>query len=245
MENNQNNNLKLEDDKTRSRVLVVVLIVTIIFIVILFINLLTKKTEVKESGNQIQNEFDMEISIDKPVIYLYPEEKTEVSVKLRSVNKLTTAYPEYNNEWKLMVYPDGTLIDEKTGREYYSLYYESENTKEYDGLKDGFVVKNEDIVKFLEEKLSILGLNDKEAEEFIIYWLPRLQQNEYVYIRFQSMEEIEENMPLEIIPKPDTLIRIIMEWKGLNEYIQVQEQELTQVVRNGFTVVEWGGTEIK
>ena len=141
--------------------------------------------------------------------------------------------------------PDGTLIDEKTGREYYSLYYESENTKEYDGLKDGFVVKNEDIVKFLEEKLSILGLNDKEAEEFIIYWLPKLQRNEYVYFRFQTIEEIEENMPLLISPKPDTIIRIMMEWKGLDEYIKVQEQQLTQVDREGFTVVEWGGTEIK
>lgn len=245
MENNQNNNLKLEDDKTRSRVLVVVLIVTIIFIVILFINLLTKKTEVKESGNQIQNEFDMEISIDKPVIYLYPEEKTEVTVKLANKDKLTTVYPEYNDIWKMIAYPDGTLVDEKTGREYYSLYYESENTKEYDGLKDGFVVKNEDIVKFLEEKLSILGLNDKEAEEFIIYWLPKLQQNEYVYFRFQTMEEIEENMPLLISPKPDTMIRVMMEWKGLDEYIKVQEQQLTQVDREGFAVVEWGGTEIK
>ena len=173
------------------------------------------------------------------------QEKTEVTVKLANKDKLTTVYPEYNDIWKMIAYPDGTLIDEKTGREYYSLYYESENTKEYDGLKDGFVVKNEDIVKFLEEKLSILGLNDKEAEEFIIYWLPKLQQNEYVYFRFQTMEEIEENMPLLISPKPDTIIRIMMEWKGLDEYVKVQEQQLTQVDREGFTVVEWGGTEIK
>ena len=46
-------------------------------------------------------------------------------------------------------------------------------------------------------------------------------------------------MPLLISPKPDTIIRIMMEWKGLDEYIKVQEQQLTQVDREGFTVVEW------
>ena len=59
------------------------------------------------------------------------------------------------------------------------------------------------------------------------------------------MKEIEENMPLIISPKPDTMIRVMMEWKGLDKYVEVQEQELTQVNREGFTVVEWGGTEIK
>ena len=245
---NEKNESKLEEDKIKGRILLGVLIVTILFIASIFINLLNKNPEenilINNVLNDVYNKYGIP-SIDKPVIYLYPEEKTEVTVKLANKDKLTTIYPEYNDIWKMIAYPDGTLVDEKTGREYYSLYYESENTKEYDGLKDGFVVKNEDIVKFLEEKLSILGLNDKEAEEFIIYWLPKLQQNEYVYFRFQTIEEIEENMPLIISPKPDTMIRVMMEWKGLDKYVEVQEQELTQVNREGFTVVEWGGTEIK
>ena len=245
MKNNQKDNSKSDEEKIRSRVLILVLIVTIVFILTLLINLVVKKPEENKETNEVYNVLQTVPSIDKPVIYLYPEEENEISVKLGNADKLTSVYPEYNNGWTVIAYPDGTLIDEKTGREYYSLYYESENTKEYDGLKDGFVVKNEDIVKFLEEKLSILGLNDKEAEEFIIYWLPKLQQNEYVYFRFQTMKEIEENMPLLISPKPDTMIRVMMEWKGLDKYVEVQEQELTQVNREGFTVVEWGGTEIK
>lgn len=52
-------------------------------------------------------------------------------------------------------------------------------------------------------------------------------------------------MPLIISQQPDTLIRIMMEWKGLNEYINIKEQKITAVKRSGFTVVEWGGTEIK
>ena len=183
----------------------------------------------------------------KPVIYIYPEEETEVSVELGAPEKLTCVYPEYNTRWNIIAKPDGTLINKKTGREYYSLYYESENTKTYteESMKEGFVVSKEEIVNFLEEKLETLGLNYKEAEEFIIYWLPRLEANDYIYARFQTMDEIEENMPLSISEEPDTLIRIMMEWKGLDEKIEVEEQKLEKVTRIGFTVVEWGGTEIK
>ena len=112
--------------------------------------------------------------------------------------------------------------------------------------KDGFVVKGKDTIQFLEEKLEILGLNEREAQEFIIYWLPKLEQNEYNYIRFQTIEEINENMPLIINPIPDTLIWIVMEYKPLMEYIEVEEQSLINApIREGFTVVEWGGTEVK
>ena len=52
-------------------------------------------------------------------------------------------------------------------------------------------------------------------------------------------------MPLEITPKPDTTIRIIMTFKGLENPIQVKEQKLEQVERKGFVAVEWGGSEIE
>lgn len=52
-------------------------------------------------------------------------------------------------------------------------------------------------------------------------------------------------MPLEIEPKPDTLIRVLMEFKGLDKYKTVKEQKLITPERKGFVVVEWGGTEIK
>ena len=59
------------------------------------------------------------------------------------------------------------------------------------------------------------------------------------------MDEINENMALEINPKPDTIIRVMMEFKGLNWPIKVTEQKLERVERNGYTVVEWGGTKLK
>ena len=75
--------------------------------------------------------------------------------------------------------------------------------------------------------------------------MPILQKNKYNYIKFASIDEINENMPIEINPKPDTLIRVLMLFKGLSNPIGVKEQKLEKPIRTGFTVVEWGGTEIK
>lgn len=180
----------------------------------------------------------------KPIIYLYPEEETNITVKLSNSNYLTHTYPKYNNSWNVYAYPDGKLIDNNTGRELYGLYWEGNNHKA-EVTDYGFVVKGEDTYKFLEEKLSILGLTEREADEFIIYWLPILEDNNYNYIRFETNDEINNYMPLEINPKPDTTIRVLMDYKPLEKKIDVKEQKLSTPERKGFTVVEWGGALIK
>ena len=186
-----------------------------------------------------------EITVDKPIIYLYPTENTEISVKLLKSERLTCSYPKYKDEWKVLAQPNGILKDLDTNRQLYSLYYESKSSIEFKIENEGFVVKSEDIIPFLEEKLNILGLTEREAEEFIVYWLPKLEANKYNYIRFASMDEINENMPLKIDPNPDTIIRVLMTFKGLENPIDVKEQKLETPNRTGFVAVEWGGTKIK
>ncbi len=180
----------------------------------------------------------------KPIIYLYPMEDTLITIKLGKPNNLTVTYPIYNDGWTVLAKPDGTLIDIKTNRQLYSLYWEGKHTEPIK-LDEGFIVSRKDTIKFLEEKLAILGLNEKESEEFIIYWLPKLQENKYNYIRFADINEINKNMPLELSKEPDTMIRILMQYKALDKPIKVKEQKLNKVNRVGFTVVEWGGTIIK
>lgn len=180
----------------------------------------------------------------KPIIYLYPQETTEVTVKLGNPEKITCSYPEYKKEWKVIADSDGILTDVKTQRKFYALYWEGKDMIQPE-MTEGFIVKGQDTIGFLEEKLEILGLNEKETQEFIIYWLPKMQNNTYNYIRFATIEEINNYMPLELSVEPDTLIRVLMQYKPLDEYIEVKEQELATPERKGFTVVEWGGAEIK
>lgn len=186
-----------------------------------------------------------DITVDKPIIYLYPTKKTKISVKLGNQENITCSYPQYTNGWNVLANTNGDLIDVDSGRNLYSLYYESKNVVNFDVKKDGFIVKGTEVAKFLEEKLAILGLTERESEEFIVYWLPKLQENEYNYIRFATMEEINANMPLYFSVEPDILIRILMTYKGLDKPIDIQEQQLEKTERTGFVAVEWGGTEIK
>lgn len=181
--------------------------------------------------------------MDKPLIYIYPTNDMNVKVKLGYPEKLTTTYPQYNDGWNVYAKTDGTLID-SDGKEYYGLYWEGVR-KEKIEFNNGFIVSKEDLIPFLEEKLVILGLNARESNEFIIYWLPRLQKNKYNLIRFATKEEIEKEMPLNITPEPETLIRVFMEFKGVDKNVTINEQELNKVERNGYTVVEWGGSEQK
>ena len=180
----------------------------------------------------------------KPVIYLYPEEKTEVSVTLSNPERIICDYPEYNDGWNVVADPDGSLKDVNTGKNLYCLYYETRIPK-FLVKNEGFVIKSEDVADFLDEKLEILGLNDRERNEFIIYWLPKLEQNKYNYIRFLTKDEIDAYQKLTVEPSPDTVIRVMMSYKGLDEPIKVKEQKLDPAERVGFAVVEWGGIEMK
>lgn len=180
----------------------------------------------------------------KPIIYLYPTKPTDIRVELGNPNLITTSYPKYNDRWDVLAEPSGKLIDHQTGRELYALYWEGDSSPAT-VEKDGFIVKGSDTATFLESKLAILGLNERETEELIVYWLPKMQHNKYNYIRFIPTEEIDAYMPLTITPKPDTTIRVYMSFKALDEPISITEQTLNKITRSGYTAVEWGGTEIK
>ncbi len=178
----------------------------------------------------------------KPVIYLYPEQETEISVRLDLDGKLTCTYPSYEDGWKVTATPDGILTDEN-GQTYNYLYWEGDIHTNWD-MSKGFCVKGEDTAIFLENALAKLGLNRREANEFIVYWLPLMQENEYNIISFQT-DVYTDSAKLNIAPNPDTLIRVFMTYKACNEAMNIEAQELTSPERTGFTVIEWGGSEIK
>lgn len=184
----------------------------------------------------------MEATSEKPVIYLYPQEETRVSVQLDFDGDLTSTYPAYEDGWTVDASPDGTLIDPATGRQYYCLFWEGISDAEYD-FSTGFCVSGEKTAAFLEGALAQLGLTEKEANEFIIYWLPRMEHNPYNLISFQT-ETYTDSAELTIDPAPDTLIRVFMAWQGLDQPVEVEPQTLTTPERIGFTAVEWGGTEV-
>jgi len=104
------------------------------------------------------------ILVTKPVIYLYPEKIMDISVQLNIKNsEFTTIYPKFNekNTWNVRAKPNGDiLLKDKT---YPYLFWEADSYNPQE-TNEGFIVTGENAEQFLEEKLTILGLNEKEKQ---------------------------------------------------------------------------------
>ena len=179
----------------------------------------------------------------KPAIYLYPEEDgTEVSVELSIDGYFTDTDPAFNedNGWTVTADSDGTIHLGDESFDY--LFWEAMLQSTYT-FHDGFCVAGAETESFLTTMLPQLGLNEKETEEFVAYWLPKMEGNKYNIIRFQT-DEYTDHSELKISPEPDTVIRVFMTYYGCENYINISRQEIETPERKGFTVVEWGGSEV-
>ena len=183
----------------------------------------------------------------KPVIYLYPEQETKVNVQLSFNGTLTSTYPTLPSEgWTVTAQPDGTLTDEE-GRSYRYLFWEG--VADVDWKQDsGFLVKAEDAHEFLEESLTQLGLNELEQNDFITYWLPKLEKNGESFVTFAA-KQYTDNAVLTVTPQPDSVLRVQMLISKVDDsnraaFQKLPEQELPRFEREGFVLVEWGGTDL-
>lgn len=186
------------------------------------------------------------ILLKKPILYLYPTQETEVTLQFHFNGTLKTTFPKYDKNWKVMASPNGQLYDAKTKRTYTSLFWdgEIELPKSHYQYNEGFVVAKEDLTTFLIEKLEHIGLNHQETNDFIQFWLPILEQNQFNFIHLLVNDACNEVAVNTVNPQPETSIRVYMEFFGVNQFQSVPEQKLPKTERKGFTLVEWGGTDV-
>ena len=181
----------------------------------------------------------------KPVIYLYPENETDVHVELELTEaELSSTYPKYNNGWDVTAYPDGTLLNKADGSHHRYLFWDAVNCRTIFDFNKGYCIAGSDTESFLREKLTYMGLTEEEMNEFIVYWLPLMEHNKYNLISFQG-DVYTDSAKLNITPTPDSMLRVFMAYTPLEEAIDIEPQQLETFERNGFTVVEWGGCVIQ
>jgi hypothetical protein len=208
----------------------------------------------------------------KPVVYLYPPKTTKVSVSFDAPVQFTVDIPKYNDGWQVLAHPDGSLknlkqnisncqqIDySKRGSEYalsacqknnYPYLYWAGNISsiDYPVINGGWIVKLENINNFLENKLSEMGLNQKEKDDFIGYWATDISAKNapFYKISFLQTAQLDKLFPMTVSPSPDTTFRIFLDYQPLSELpadLPVP-QVLNKLVRKGFTLVEWGGKKV-
>ena len=178
--------------------------------------------------------------IAKPVLYLYPKKTTKLTITFEHPEYLETTYPKYNGKWDVKAHSNGDLYD-SNGAYYYALYWDEKQVHSVD-FSTGYYVEKDNAITFLEKKLSYIGLSRREANEFIMYWLPVLEKNEKSLVYFELTEERESYNKLNISPQPDSMLRLVIHIKKVDQKINIPKQNLTKFQRKGFVAVEWGGT---
>lgn len=182
---------------------------------------------------------------DKPVLYFYPTEKTLIDVRLNIPGKVTVSDPTYpiDTGWQnVTAFPNGILHYNNTT--YHYLYYETA-VDTHVVPDNGIFIKKENLLLTLNSLLPKYGLNKLEQKEFLDYWMPELQKLHTKYIFFSVLNNKEKSKidDVQINPKPDTFIHLLAYFKPVNTMYSVKSLTFPkQVQRNGFTVVEWGGS---
>jgi len=204
----------------------------------------------------------------KPVIYLYPPKPTEVTVKFINPVRLSLDIPTYSSKWDVLANPGGSLRDLQpaatdcakinysvAGSEYAKnacgmgvypyLYWEGQAFGSYPKTDKGWIVEKAGLSAFLDSKLTEIGLNDKEKNDMMAYWVPQLLLKNAPYYRlsFFQTQTMDSFIPMQVSPKPQTTIRVFLDWDTLTSLPAnpPQPQVLIHVPRTGFTLVEWGG----
>ena len=175
----------------------------------------------------------------KPVIYLYPTKETQVKVQVGAqITKSEPTYPKAG--WLVTAKPNGELTYQNQSYPY--LFWEGLGNGIYPDYQDhGTLVSQKDLVSTVYKQLSQLGLNQKESADFMEFWQPRLPKTPYIRLTWLNTKDMDTLAPLNVYPKPDTNIRIFLEFEGLEKPVILKPQKLTAPARFGFTLIEWGG----
>ena len=207
--------------------------------------------------------------IKKPAIYLYPEQETNINIKLDNKIKLEIDIPKYVQlkGWNVKAYPNGKIVDlqpeytncDKLNSTQFGLEYAKSACKNndypyvyWDGIQtakpiptknQGWIVDKKDLPDFLAEKLEYVGFNKAEKEEFLRYWTKKLSNNDKYFIYFLQGKDVDDYLPMQVTPKPDSINRFYILAKPVNSTkADLQPQKLDKFKRKGFTLVEWGGS---
>ncbi len=186
--------------------------------------------------------FEDVIHYKKPVVYFYPTDTMDLEVKLDFKGKFTFTWPKYNDKWIIKIYPNSEILNKLDGKHYNYLFWEGTYSKPLkDTIKTGFIVYKNNLASFLISKLEIVGLNEREINDFITYWVPLLNKNKYL-IHFVQNEQCNFFAKYDFTQNPQSFIRLMVLFIDTEKDL-ITEQKLSRNVRKGFTIVEWGGVD--
>lgn len=189
--------------------------------------------------------------VTKPVIYAYNPQPLEANISLDIKGEKPFYYPTYHQKWSFETQEDGQIKNDD-GKVYPYLFWEAQSRDLEYKLENrklpGYLIKTDTCIAFMENVLAKWGLNAKEKTDFITYWGPKMVVTDYCLVQFISgtyyTTEIAE---IHVEPKPDNMLRLFMLISPIDEPISpytIVQPEIPTFNREGFTIIEWGGSVI-
>lgn len=179
----------------------------------------------------------------KPNLYVYSEEKREVTVTFEEPELLTVTIPEYRSCWQVTADAQSHLTD-AAGGTYDYLFYESVTEPYLFKTEAGWRIPAGTRKESLERIVSGLGFNEKEREDFTEFWTEKLDPGVDYLMYPQNTARVDLAMPVTIAETPESLERIWFVFMR-DDGQPVQEPEGYELSRGGegcsYYVIEWGG----
>lgn len=176
---------------------------------------------------------DENVPVDKPNVYLYPTEPTEVAVRLPAWRRITESEPRYPVDgWRVTARPDGLLHTPVGPRDY--LFYEMNYDLRALQTEEGWCVDGALAQLSIEDAMADLGFLPSEVADFAEAWDDAFPEwpTMTVYPQFEGLT------PLRIDPEPDALLRA---WFLVSAGCRpVAAPAFPVVERVGFHAAEWG-----
>ncbi len=178
------------------------------------------------------------IVVYKPNIYIYPETELFLTLTLDfpEGGKVLYSIPEYGNGWSFRVNKSG-IID----NEFEFLFYESSQPDVWQ-MEKGWCIPSTELSGFFQNNLSRFGFSGREIDDFLDYWIPRLNLADFYTIYPQTSSLINRVIDLNFSTDPDHILRLfyVLQESDLDNSAQLAEPVVESFLREGFVVTEWG-----
>lgn len=184
-------------------------------------------------SGEVEVELIEYVPVDKPNVYLYPEQPSSIEVRIPAWQRITESDPRYPVDgWRVRAWPDGSL-DTVAGRRDY-LFYELVMDPAQLQAEAGWCVDGALAQATIEDAMADMGFLPNEISDFSDAWDADFPSAEDMTI----FPQIERLPALRIDPPPEALLRA---WFLVTDGCHADRApELPQVARDGYHAAEWG-----
>ena len=191
------------------------------------------------TSNQVNSENE-DVMVEKPAIYVYPEEagRFQVNLVFGEGVRLTASDPDYGAGWDVFVAETGR-IDGSWDYLFYEIAMRGAPL-----IAEGWCLSWDELSAGLESITVAVGLTPAERDDFLVYWLSRLPRHNYYEIHPVFGSDLDAWVELDVTPVPDAVLRFWMFFRGRDTAAELPVPRIPAVERVGTTVVEWGGAVI-